>query len=406
MASRSSRVGARHRDPIAGLFLARGLRDFGDGYISVVLPVYLTALGFSAVEVGVLATAALLGSALLTLSIGYFAARHDLRRLLLVGAVLMMATGLAFAVVDSYALLLVIAFAGTINPSAGSFSAFAPLEHAVLTREATDLERTRMFARYGFIGALAAAAGSLFAATPDLLDAIGIGETPAIKALFVLYTLLGATGALLYARLPVLPRPPAQQTRVLGPSRHVVYRLAVLFSLDAFAGGFMVQSMLALWLLERFGLSLSAASVFFFWSGVLGAFSFPVAAWLSRRAGLVNTMAWTQIPSNLCLIAAAVVPNLALVLVFLLIRAALTQMDVPARSSYVMAVVTEPERPAAASVTTVSRSLAAAISPALAGGGFTAAIAWPLIICGALKILYDVLLLIGFRHRKPPEEAA
>ena len=183
--------------------------------------------------------------------------------------------------------------------------------------------------------------------------------------MFVLYALLGVAGCLLYARIP--RRPPAasgEPAGALGPSRHIVYKLAALFSLDAFAGGFVVQSLLALWLFERFDLSLSAASLFFFWSGVLSAFSFPVAAWLSRRIGLINTMVFTHIPSSLCLILAAFAPNLSLALALLLVRAALSQMDVPTRSSYVMAVVTAAERPAAASFTSVPRSLAAAASPA------------------------------------------
>ncbi|TIR55829.1 MAG: MFS transporter, partial [Mesorhizobium sp.] len=173
-------------------------------------------------------------------------------------------------------------------------------------------------------------------------------------------------------------------------SRAIVYKPAALFSIDAFAGGFAVQSLIALWLFSRFGLSLSTAGVFFFWSGVLSAVSFPVAAWLSRRIGLVNTMVFTHIPSSICLILAALEPNLYVSLAFLLVRAALSQMDVPTRSSYVMAVVTPPERPAAASVTSVPRSLAAAASPAIAGALFAEGFeAWPLVICGALKILYD-----------------
>jgi MFS family permease len=192
---------------------------------------------------------------------------------------------------------------------------------------------------------------------------------------------------------------------VLGPSRGIVYKLAALFSLDAFAGGFVVQSLLALWLFERFDLSLATAGLFFFWSGVLSAFSFPVAAWLSQRVGLVNTMVFTHIPSSLCLIGAAIAPTLPLALGLLLLRAALSQMDVPTRSSYVMAVVTAAERSAAASFTSVPRSLASAVSPALAGLLFAASYrATPLVICGVLKIAYDILLLLQFRHVKPPEE--
>jgi MFS family permease len=391
---------------IPALLAARAVRDFGDGFVAILLPVYLTALGFSPVEIGLVATAALLGSATLTLASGALGARHDQRRLLMAAASLMVATGVAFAIVNDFALLLVVAFAGTINPSAGSVSIFVPLEHAVLTREVADRARTSMFARYSLIGALSSAVGALAAAAPEYFSLLGLDLLASVKAMFVLYAALGVLGSLLYARIP--SRPPQAQGQapaVLGPSRHIVYKLAALFSLDAFAGGFVVQSLLALWLFERFELSLATAGMFFFWSGVLSAFSFPVAAWLSRRVGLVNTMVYTHIPSSLCLIGAALAPTLAVALGLLLLRAALSQMDVPTRSSYVMAVVTEAERSAAASFTSVPRSLASAVSPALAGLLFTASFrATPLVICGVLKIAYDVLLLLQFRHVKPPEE--
>ena len=392
--------------PAIFLFAARALRDMGDGFVAVLLPVYLLALGFNPFEVGVIATASLLGSALLTIGVGVLGVRYDHRQLLLAAASLMIATGVAFALVHDYALLLVIAFAGTVNPSAGSVSVFVPLEHAVLTREVTDAQRTSMFARYSLVGAFASAVGGLIAAAPDHLTPVGLDRLTGIKLMFVLYALLGVLGGLLYARIPHRrPTLDARAEGALGPSRHIVFKLAALFSLDAFAGGFVVQSLLALWLFEQFHLSLSAAGVFFFWSGVLSAISFPVAAWLSRHVGLVNTMVFTHIPSSIALMLAALAPTLPLALTMLLIRAALSQMDVPTRSSYVMAVVTEAERAAAASFTSVPRSLAAALSPALAGALFAASFrAWPLVICGSLKIIYDLLLLMQFRHLKPPEE--
>jgi MFS family permease len=317
----------------------------------------------------------------------------------------MAATGLALSFVDAYALLGVIAFVGTVNPSGGSASAFVPIEHAVLSREASAKDRTRVFARYSLVGDLAGAGGALAASMPEMLDRAGVPDSLATKAMFFLYAILGVCSGLLYTRVPRQPPPPDLPTASLGPSRRIVYKLAALFSLDAFAGGFVVQSLLALWLFQRFDLSLAQASLFFFWTGVLSAFSFPVAAWLAGRFGLVNTMAFTHIPSSLCLIAAAFAPTLPLTLGLLLVRAALSQMDVPTRSSYVMAVVTPPERPAAASFTSVPRSLAASFSPALAGALF--ALSWPaapLVICGALKIGYDLLLLREFRQLKPPEE--
>src|SRR3984893_8677524 len=358
--------------PLRLLLGARGLRGFGDGFVAVLLPVYLTALGFSPLEVGALAGTALFGSALLTLTVGFLGVRYDHRLLLISSAGLMTATGIALSIVDSYALLLVVAFVGSVNPSGGSASSFVPVEHAVLTRETADAERTKAFARYSLVGGLASAGGALAAAMPELFTRTNWSELSGIKAMFWIYAMLGLVGGLLYTRIPRRP-PPTQHdlAQALGPSRTIVYKLAALFSLDAFAGGFVVQSLLALWLFERFDLSLSAASLFFFWSGLLSAFSFPVAASLSTRFGLVNTMVFTHIPSSLCLILAAFAPSLTMALGLLLVRAALSQMDVPTRSSYVMAVVTEAERTAAASFTSVPRSLAASLSPAIAGALFS-----------------------------------
>jgi len=396
----------RSIQPMTWLFAARSLRDFGDGFVAILLPVYLLALGFSPLQVGVVATASLFGSALLTIIIGFLGAHHDLRRLLLAAAGLTVATGIAVPMITDYGLLLVVAFAGTINPSAGSVSIFVPLEHAVVAREATSADRTMMFARYSLVGALASAGGGLAAALPDVMTRLGMAQLTSIKLMFIVYALVGILGSLCYARIP--PRPVRHEADIpaaLGPSRAIVLKLAALFSLDAFAGGFVVQSLLALWLFERFDLSLSEAGVFFFWTGLLSAFSFPVAAWLSKRVGLINTMVFTHVPSSIALGLAAFAPTLPLTVILLLIRAALSQMDVPTRSSYVMAVVTEAERAAAASFTSVPRSLAAAASPALAGALFAASYrAWPLLICATLKITYDLLLLWQFRHLKPPGE--
>jgi MFS family permease len=389
------------------VYAARAIRDFGDGFVAILLPVYLAALGFSAFDVGVVAALALFGSALLTLAIGLVGARHDHRRLLLAAAALMAGTGVAYAASSDYWVLLLVAFVGTINPSGGSTSVFVPLEHTLLTGAVTPAQRTAAFARYSLVGALAGAAGSLVAVAPEWLQDAGLAPLDALRAMFLAYALLGIAGGLVYSRIPVAPRvAEAAPASALGPSKGIVYRLAALFSIDAFAGGFTVQSLLALWLFERHDLSLAAASQFFFCSGLLAAFSFPVAAWIGARIGLINTMVYTHIPSSLCLIAAAFVPSLEAALALLLVRAALSQMDVPTRSSYVMAVVTPPERPAAASVTAVPRSLASAASPALAGALFAAGYpALPLLLCGGLKIAYDLLLLAAFRRIKPPEES-
>jgi len=387
------------------ILLARALRDFGDGFVAILLPVYLTELGHTAFEVGLIATSALLGSALLTLLVGLVGARRDPRTLLLAAAGLMIVTGVAYAAAADYAVLLVVAFVGTINPSAGSASVFVPLEHTVLSHEVSPHARTRAFAVYSLVGALAGAVGSLAAATPTWLAAFSFERLDAFRAMFLVYTGLGAGSAIVYRGLrPQLDgKTPARAA--LGVSRRIVFRLAALFSLDAFAGGFVVQSLLALWLFERFDLSLEATSAIFFCTGAFAAFSFPAAAWLASRIGLVNTMVFTHIPASLCLLAAAFAPTLEAAVALLICRAVLGQLDVPARSSYVMAIVTPAERPAAASVTAVPRSLAAAASPVLAGALFAAGLqVWPLLLCGALKIAYDLLLLSGFRRLRPPEE--
>jgi len=389
------------------LFVARALRGFGDGFAIIVLPAYLSAIGFNPAEIGLVAAAALLGTAVFTLGVGFVAPRYDLRNLLIAGAALMICTGLAFAQAIVIWIVIAVAFFGTINPSTGDIGALIPLEHAMLTYGVGNERRTHVFARYSLIGALSMAVGALAAAAPDLLAATGMERTAAFKLMFYAYAVLGLACAAIYLCLPhahAEQRPPAAP---LKESRTVVYKLAALFSLDAFAGGFVVQSLLALWLFQKFDMSLGAASVFFFWTTVLSAFSYPLAAWIAKRIGLVNTMVFTHIPSSLCLIFAAFSSSLPVALGFLLVRSALSQMDVPTRSSYVMAVVTPPERPAAASVTAVPRSLASSLSPALAGALFSASfLALPLILCGTLKIIYDVALLFSFRHIKPPEEGA
>ena len=257
------------------------------------------------------------------------------------------------------------------------------------------------------MGSLVAALGSLAAGLPELLAASRATDLlRAVHGMFALYALLGLATWFLYRRLPQGPVPRrGAPVQPLGPSRGFVLTLAALFSLDAFGGGFIVQSLLALWLFQHWGLSLAAAGAFFFWSNLLAAGSYLVATRLAGRIGLVNTMVFTHLPSNLLLILAPFAPSLAVVLALLLLRSALSSMDVPTRTSYVMAVVTPGERAAAASVTAVPRSLAAAASP-IASGYLLAlsSFGWPLIAAGGLKVIYDVLLLLLFRHRRPPEE--
>ena len=374
---------------IARVFIGRSLRGFADGFIAVVLPAYLLSLGLGVLEVGIISTATLLGSALTTLAVGRWGHRFSIRRLLLVAALLMAATGLGFAGFSSFWPLVLVAAMGTLNPSSGDASVFMPLDHTML---ATAPDRTAVFARYTFLGSMAGALGALLSGAPEWLG-VPLG------AMFVLYGGVGLAVWVLYLGLPD-PRVEDQRPAVpLGQSRGIVWRLAGLFSIDAFAGGLTLNSLLALWLFERFGMSLGAAGAFFFWTGLLSAVSQLAAGPLARRIGMVNTMVFTHIPSSLFLIGAALAPSLELALGFLLARSLLSQMDVPARGAFVMSVVTPAERPAAASFTAVPRSLAAALSPTLTGGLFAAgAMATPLIACGVLKIAYDLALYAAFRR--------
>jgi len=389
------------------LLAAKGLRAFGDGYVSLLLPLYLLELGYSPLEVGIVATATLLGSGLLALGVGLHAYRFHFRTLLLAATALMAATGIGFAFVTDFWPLLVIAFVGTLNPSSGDVSVFLPLEHAMLARVVGNRDRTAVFARYSLVGSLVAAVGSLAAGLPDLLSREwGITPRAAMQAMFVLYAVTAVATALVYRGLPAEPsagvrKPPAPLTE----SKARVYTLAALFSVDAFAGGLIVQSMVALWLYQRHDLSPAAAGTIFFWTGLLSAASFLIAVRIAERIGLVYTRVFTHIPSSICLILVPFADSLAVVVALLMVRALLSQMDVPTRSSYVMAIVRPEERPAAASITSVPRSLASAASPFIAGWMLgVSPFGWSLVAAGAIKIAYDLALLAMFSKVKPPEE--
>jgi MFS family permease len=381
------------------VLVARGLRALVDGCLSVLLPAYLLALGFSTLQVGVVATATLLGSAFATIAVGLWGQRVGTPRLLGAAALLMVATGLGFAGITAYWPLLLVAFVGTLNPGAGDVSVFLPLEHARLAASAGGHARTTLFARYAVVGALCASVGALAAGLPAWLGSVGLSELAGLRAMFLLYAAVGLAVWWLY-REPAPSMAVQSPPQALGASRPIVVRLALLFSIDAFAGGFVVNALMSLWLMQRFGLSLAEAGVFFFWTGLLGAVSQLAAPWVARRIGLLNTMVFTHIPASVCLIGAALVPDVEIALTLLFVRAALSQMDVPTRSAYVMAVVTPAERPAAASLTAVPRSLAAALSPALAAALFSAGwLAAPLVACGILKIGYDLVLWVACRRQ-------
>ncbi len=347
------------------LLLTRALRGFADGLVSVLLAGYLTRLGFTPFRVGALVTGTLLGSAALTTAVGL------------------------------------------AGQGAGDVSVFLPVEQAVLAETVRGSERTAVFAWYNVAGTLAGGLGALASGVPEMVARLaGADPLAAERGGFLFYAAVAAGVAAIYRRLsPSVERAAPAGQAPLARSRRVVLQLATLFSLDAFGGGFVVQSLLVLWLYRRFQLSVASAGAIFFGAGMVGALSQFLSAKLAARIGHVRTMVYTHLPANLFLVAAGVVPSAPLAVTFLLLRASLSSMDVPARQAYVMALVPPEERMAASSVTNVPRSLAAAIPPVFAGILLDrSAFGWPLVLGGVLKVLYDFLLLVQFRALRPPVE--
>ncbi len=390
------------------LVAARSLRGLVDGFVSVMLASYLVDAGFTPLEISALVTGTLLGSALLTLAVGLAGYRVRRRTLLLWACVLMTATGLGFASITSFWPLMLLAVVGTLNPSAGDVSVFLPIEQALVSEAAAPKDRTALFARYNLGGLFAAAIGSLAVGLPFVVGTlVGADRVDAQRWSFLVYAAMPAALIWLYRGLRA-GRVEASATRSapLRRSRNVVLRLSVLFSLDSFGGGFVVQSLLALWLFQRFGLSVEVVGAIFFVASLLAALSQLAAPAIAARIGLVNTMVFTHLPANVFLVLAAFMPNAPLAVACLLLRMPFSSMDVPARQSYTMAIVPPEERAAAASVTNVPRSLASALAPLLAGVMLEAtSFGWPLVVGGTLKAVYDILLWVQFRA-VPSDEVA
>lgn len=378
------------------LIATRGLRGYGDGLIAASLAGYLgNQLGYSATRIGVIVTGMLLGSAVLTMFTGTWGWRYPRRLLLRAGAVLMVATGLIFALSTTFVVLLLVGVVGTMNPSGSDVSVVQPIEQSLLPLTTDDTHRSSVFARYTFLGGSFAALGALSAGLPARLHWRA-------SSVFIGYAVVGALMLAVYASMSAAVEPAAQATTPtpLGPSKRVVYRLAALFSLDSFGGGFAVQSLLVLWLLRRHHFSVGKAGAVLGVMQIVSAASGFVAVKIERRLGPLRTMALTHLPGQVLLIAAALMPNAPLAVTCLIGRSLLSSMDVPVRNAYVMSVVTPAERAVAASVTNVPRSLAAALPPIAAGWMLDrSTFGWPLIIAGSLKIIYDVLLLRMARRR-------
>lgn len=382
------------------LIASRGLRGYGDGLVAASLAGYLgDQLGYSATRIGVIVTGMLLGSAVLTMFTGTWGWRFSRRLLLRSGALLMIVTGVVFATSTTFVVLFLLGVIGTMNPSGGSdVSVVQPIEQSLLPLTTSEEQRSGTFARYTFVGGSLAALGALSAGLPARF-----GWDP--SSAFVVYTCAGVAMLAVYATMSPSVEAPAQATAQtpLGPSRRIVYRLAALFSLDSFGGGFAVQSLLVLWLLRRHHFSVGKAGAVLGVMQILSAASGFIAVRIERRLGPLRTMAFTHLPGQILLISAALMPTAPLAVACLIGRSLLSSMDVPVRNAYVMSVVTPAERAAAASVTNVPRSLASALPPLAAGWMLDhSTFGWPLIIGGSLKIVYDLLLLRMARHSAPP----
>lgn len=394
------------------LLLARIARGIGYGFLSVVLAIYLKLVGIDEVGIGIILTATLVSSAVFTILTSILERKFGRKRLLVLFAALMSLAGGIFIVSTNYAALLIAALIGTINVTGTEVSPFLSVEQAIIPQTCKQERRTLAFAWYGVGGTLASSAGALMSGLPSVLQSNGLTLLGSFKPLFGIYVLMGVTTLLLYMNLsgavesPALLQSKRAASSPLSPeSRRVVANLSGLFALDSFGGGFVLQSFVSYWFYVRFGASLAQVSLVFFGAGVLTALSFLAAQRLATRIGLVNTMVFTHLPSNVLLMLVPFAPNLVGAMALYLGRMALSQMDVPTRQSYIAAIVSPEERVAAASYTNISRNLAQAVSPSFAGYALRfLSLSFPFIIGGGMKIVYDIMLYANFRALRSPEE--
>lgn len=400
------------------IILARGLRTFGYGFTSVLLGVMLSDAGMSAVQIGILLAVAALGSITFSLVMGMFADHVGRKRSLVVSAILMMGTGFVFAFTQFYPLLLLAAFCGTISPSTNDNTPFSGIEQAVLAQSTSTERHTSVFARYNLVAQLAGAIGSLVVGLPIALSYVGINTSINTHYLFALYGMLAGSTALLFLLLSPaaeLQRPrdtklyhfaPAAVTQNKRKKRQkpkiggLILKLSSLFAVDAFAGGLVAQTILAIWFHLRFGASLGSLGLLFFCVNIMAALSCLAAPWLTRRLGLLKAMIIPHFISNIFLLSVPFMPTFLLAITFLLLRQTLSKLDVPARQAYTMMLVSPEERTAAASFTTTSRSVAVSTSPLVSGlmlSGSIIALGLPILLASCIEISYDFILWIMFR---------
>jgi MFS family permease len=392
------------------LLLTRVLRTFAYGYLAVVLGVYLDRLGFDPTQIGVVFTAAIAGSALMTIFWSLIADRYGRRRTVATMGLLMAVGGVIFALTDSFWPLLIGAFTGTISATSSEVGVFQTVEQAILPQTAPDSRRTWLFSIYNTVANFAGAFGSLAAGSVAFFASLGLEGPDAYRPLFWLYAAIGLVNFLVFVTLSEK----VERAHVDGARRFIgihrsgrtVAKLSALFGLDAFAGALVVQSIVAYWFFLRWGLPISELAGIFFWVGILSGLSLLAAGWLAQRIGLLNTMVFTHLPSNVLLMLMPLAPTAWLAVAVFLVRMSISQMDVPTRQSFTMAVVDPDERTATAGLTNVARTTSSAIAPTFAGMAFSAAaLGAPFFIAGAIKILYDGLIYLTFRDVHPPEEA-
>lgn len=397
------------------LLTARILRTFAYGFLSVVIAIYLRIIGFSDIQVGILLGCTLINSVIFTLFASFYADRIGRRKILIIYALLMSLSGIIFTISDSYFLLILAAFIGTINVTGSETGAFLSIEQAILPQTIKDTKkRNTIFALYNLVGMFAMSAGILLAGIPSILQQgqYGFNEAESIRPLFALYGSIGIVVMIIYLTLSgdiEVRQKDLQKSilKTLSPqSRKIVGKLSALFSIDSFAGGFVIQSVVALWFFTRFNVNLLDLSYIFSIAGILTGLSYIGAAKIADRIGLINTMVFTHIPSNLLLILVGFAPNIELAIAFYLIRMTLSQMDVPTRQSYIVSVVSEEERTAAAGLTNISRNVSQAVSPSLTGYILQSSLslASPFVFGGIIKIVYDMILYFNFRNLKADHE--
>ena len=396
------------------LLAARTLRTFAYGFLSVILAIYLKLVGFGDLYIGLLLTSTLVNSVIFTLIASFYADRIGRRKILIIYTVLMSLSGTIFFLTTNYIALIASALIGTINVTGTETGAFLSIEQAALPQTLSNIKkRNTAYALYNMVGTFAMSAGVLLSGLPQILaQEYGLNQIESIRPLFLLYSIIGVALSGIYYlisnKVEVQVNKGSKRLKeTLSPkSKQIVGKLSSLFAVDSFAGGFVIQSIVSLWFFTKFGIELTTLSYIFSIAGVLTAFSYLAAAKIADRIGLINTMVFTHIPSNILIILVAFAPTLPLAVAFYLARMALSQMDVPTRQSYIVAVVRENERTAAAGITNVSRNITQAISPSLAGYilqslSFLSA---PFVIGGVLKIVYDVVLYFNFKNIKPPDE--